>query len=105
MQLRITDPLSKTLVAEQQFRRIIGYRDLAKLAIAVERHSILETSNNVTHQEQAEPVTVPPSTREERRQSSTTIRASSHQLPLPPEGRVACSHRYPYDLVRRGAET
>ena len=27
------------LVAEQQFRRIIGYRDLAKLVIAIERHS------------------------------------------------------------------
>jgi putative transposase len=25
------------LVAEQQFRRIIGYRDLARLAVAVER--------------------------------------------------------------------
>jgi putative transposase len=29
------------LVAEQQFRRIIGYRDLAKLVIAIERHTIL----------------------------------------------------------------
>lgn len=28
------------LVAEQQFRRIIGYRDLAKLVIAIERHTI-----------------------------------------------------------------
>jgi len=28
------------LVAEQQFRRIIGYRDLAKLVIAVERHAL-----------------------------------------------------------------
>ncbi|HEU4734269.1 MAG TPA: IS256 family transposase [Kofleriaceae bacterium] len=28
------------LVAEQQFRRIIGYRDLAKLVIAIERHAI-----------------------------------------------------------------
>ena len=27
------------LVAEQQFRRIIGYRDLAKLVIAIERHT------------------------------------------------------------------
>ena len=26
------------LAAEQQFRRIIGYRDLAKLVIAIERH-------------------------------------------------------------------
>ena len=28
------------LVAEQQFRRIIGYRDLAKLVIAIERHTL-----------------------------------------------------------------
>ena len=28
------------LVAEQQFRRIIGYRDLAKLVIAIERHAL-----------------------------------------------------------------
>ena len=28
------------LVAEQQFRRIIGYRDLAKLVIAIEHHAL-----------------------------------------------------------------
>ena len=28
------------LVAEQQFRRIIGYRDLATLVIAIERHHL-----------------------------------------------------------------
>src|SRR5215217_2386154 len=31
------------LVAEQQFRRIIGYRDLAKLVIAIERHQTRAT--------------------------------------------------------------
>ncbi len=31
------------LVAEQQFRRIIGYRDLATLVIAVERHAMTVT--------------------------------------------------------------
>ena len=31
------------LVAEQQFRRIIGYRDLAKLVIAIELHHIRTT--------------------------------------------------------------
>ena len=31
------------LVAEQQFRRIIGYRDLAKLVIAIERHAVRTT--------------------------------------------------------------
>jgi putative transposase len=28
------------LVAEQQFRRIIGYKDLAKLVIAIERQEL-----------------------------------------------------------------
>jgi putative transposase len=46
------------LVAEQQFRRIIGYRDLAKLVIAVERHAIHAAPKNPDHQEIAEPVTV-----------------------------------------------
>jgi hypothetical protein len=46
------------LVAEQQFRRIIGYRDLAKLVIAIERHTLLVAHNNRDHQEIAEPVTV-----------------------------------------------
>ena len=46
------------LVAEQQFRRIIGYRDLAKLVIAVERHGLRTTSPNIDRQEVAEPVTV-----------------------------------------------
>ena len=36
------------LVAEQQFRRIIGYRDLAKLVIAIERHTILAAQNQPT---------------------------------------------------------
>jgi putative transposase len=38
------------LVAEQQFRRIIGYRDLAKLVIATERHAILVAAKNATPQ-------------------------------------------------------
>jgi putative transposase len=46
------------LQAEQQFRRIIGYRDLAKLVIAIERHTTLVANNNRNHQEIAEPVTV-----------------------------------------------
>jgi putative transposase len=46
------------LVAEQQFRRIIGYRDLAKLVIAIERHTILVAKQNRDHQETREPVTV-----------------------------------------------
>jgi hypothetical protein len=45
------------LVAEQQFRRIIGYRDLAKLVIAIERHAILATPKDQVRQEVAEPVT------------------------------------------------
>jgi transposase-like protein len=46
------------LVAEQQFRRIIGYRDLAKLVIAIERHAMLIAAKNTTLQETREPVTV-----------------------------------------------
>ena len=46
------------LVAEQQFRRIIGYRDLAKLVIAIERHALLVAEKNRDHQETREPVTV-----------------------------------------------
>jgi len=46
------------LVAEQQFRRIIGYRDLATLVIAIERHAIRAAPTNLDRQEIAEPVTV-----------------------------------------------
>ncbi len=46
------------LVAEQQFRRIIGYRDLAKLVIAIERHALLAAQPNIDRAEVAEPVTV-----------------------------------------------
>ncbi len=46
------------LVAEQQFRRIIGYRDLAKLVIAVERHALHAAPTDLDRQETAQPVTV-----------------------------------------------
>ena len=46
------------LVAEQQFRRIIGYRDLAKLVIAVERHAVLVAKKDHVPQEDADPVNV-----------------------------------------------
>ena len=46
------------LVAEQQFRRIIGYRHLAKLVIAIERHALHADLNNPGRQEIPEPVTV-----------------------------------------------
>jgi putative transposase len=46
------------LVAEQQFRRIIGYRDLAKLVIAIERHALAAAPTNTHRQENREPVTV-----------------------------------------------
>jgi putative transposase len=46
------------LVAEQQFRRIIGYRDLATLVIAIEHHTLHAAANTHDHQEAAEPVTV-----------------------------------------------
>ena len=46
------------LLAEQQFRRIIGYRDLAKLVIAIERHTMLDANKNIDRQEIVEPVTM-----------------------------------------------
>jgi len=46
------------LIAEQQFRRIIGYRDLAKLVIAIERHAMRVAPKNPDRQEILEPVTV-----------------------------------------------
>ena len=46
------------LLAEQQFRRIIGYRDLAKLVIAIERHALLTAHNDHVPHQVAEPVTV-----------------------------------------------
>ena len=46
------------LVAEQQFRRIIGYRDLAKLVIAIDRHTLAAASKNLDRQKIREPVTV-----------------------------------------------
>jgi len=46
------------LVAEQQFRRIIGYRDLAKLVIAIERHTLLAAEKNRDRHHTRETVTV-----------------------------------------------
>jgi putative transposase len=46
------------LIAQQQFRRIIGYRDLATLVTAVEHHATLAAANSPNHQEVAKPVTV-----------------------------------------------
>jgi hypothetical protein len=50
-----------TLPAEQQFRRIIGYRDLAKLVIAIERRAARltnPTTTAITHTQAPEAVTV-----------------------------------------------
>ncbi|MGI8792889.1 MAG: hypothetical protein ACR2H3_06920 [Acidimicrobiales bacterium] len=46
------------LVPEQQFRRIIGYRDLPKLVIDIERHALAVADNNPDRREVTEPVTV-----------------------------------------------
>lgn len=49
------------LVAEQQFRRIIGYRDLAKLVIAIERHTDrvkLTAATSATHTDTLQGATV-----------------------------------------------
>jgi transposase-like protein len=46
------------LVAEQQFRRIIGYKDLAQLVIAIERQAPLVAQKHNGHQDTRELVTV-----------------------------------------------
>ena len=46
------------LVAEQQFRRIIGYRNLAKLVIAIEHHTTRAAQPNPKRIEIPQPVTV-----------------------------------------------
>jgi putative transposase len=46
------------LQAEQQFRRIIGYHDLANLITAIERHTTLNTNENIDRQERTKRVTV-----------------------------------------------
>jgi putative transposase len=42
------------LEAERQFRRITGYADLAKLAIAIERDLIAERAVHTTSNEEAD---------------------------------------------------
>jgi transposase-like protein len=46
------------LVAEQQFRRIVGYRHLATLVIAIERHATIAAEKNHDHHENRELATV-----------------------------------------------
>ena len=46
------------LATEQQFRRIIGSRDLAKLVIAVERHALRTAPATPAVQEVTEGATV-----------------------------------------------
>jgi hypothetical protein len=58
------------LVAEQQFRRIIGYRDLAKLVIAIDRDTLAAEKNH-ERQEIMQPITVRVSTCEDRHRSSS----------------------------------
>ena len=65
------------LAAEQQFRRIIGYRDLAKLVIAIERHTTPAEPNNPSHHENPRARYRLTVNRRTRRQSSTTIRTTS----------------------------
>jgi hypothetical protein len=45
------------LEAEQQFRRVIGYRDLAKLAVAIERDLTAGTNLSPTAEEAATLIT------------------------------------------------
>src|SRR4051794_7201643 len=74
------------LAAKQQSRRIIGYGDLAKLMIAVDRHPLGTPPARVTAQSVAHPVPVCPSTRDPLR-SSPTIRTTSCRPPAAPRPR------------------
>ena len=69
------------LVAEQRFRLIIGYRNLAKFVIAIERHADPSSSPPRALSQTLRCRTPLPSDCqphvEDRRRSSTTIRASS----------------------------
>ncbi len=79
------------LEAERQFRRVIGYRDLAKLAIAIERnfaHPNAPSDRGGDYPRQCLTVTLGPPSR-----SSTTSGTSSP----PPRGRVpAIAERWGY---------
>jgi hypothetical protein len=55
------------LVAERQFRRIIGYRELAKLVIAIERHATIVTAKTAPARRTASPL---PSDHQPRRSPS-----------------------------------
>ena len=66
------------LAAEQQFRRIIGYRDLAKLVIAIERHTIAASPQHPEQQEAASPL---PFDRQPLRTATEVPRRSGHPRP------------------------
>ena len=85
------------LVAEQQFRRIIGYRDLAKLVIAIERHATPRRRRTTTSVRRSpSPL---PSDRQprDRRRSSTTIRTTSDVID---RGVIPRRHRQPHRIRR-----
>jgi putative transposase len=46
------------LEAEKQFRRVLGYTDLPRLAVAIERRLHLPQPNNITNQEATIAVTM-----------------------------------------------
>ena len=46
------------LEAEKQFRKVIGYTDLPRLAVAIEQRLHLPRPNTVTNQQDAIPVTM-----------------------------------------------
>jgi hypothetical protein len=95
------------LVAEQQFRRIIGYRDLADLVIAVERHAV-----HAAPKQHRPPrgcraryrLTVNAG---DRRRSSTTIRTSSNDAivrVIALNDRGGIGHNLPREATEASAE-
>jgi len=95
------------LEAEQQFRRVIGYRDLAKLAVAVERDLTAKTVSSSTAEEAATLVTAWPFTPGPSSRSSTTIGTSSDVASAPlaarrPNAHVRGDRRFPRQRLSRG---
>ena len=79
------------LVAEQQFRRIIGYRDLAKLVIAIERHALLVAEKN---RDRAKVLSPLPCNRQPERIVTEVPRRSGQPRWRPrPSQRAICSSR------------
>jgi hypothetical protein len=73
------------LEAERQFRRLIGYRDLAKLAVAVEREVTLPQPHNVRP---SGPLPSPPADNHTRTVTEVPRRLGHPPIPRPRAARA-----------------